>query len=62
MPPTFDLILKGGHVATPGGIAIGDVAISHGKIAAVGAFDASQAGDVFDADYGALGRFEFQFV
>lgn len=49
MPPTFDLIVKGGQVATPGGIAAGDVAVSHGKIAAIGSFDASQAGEVFDA-------------
>src|SRR5262245_14423675 len=49
MPPTFDLILKGGTVATPGGMAVGDVAVSGGKIAAVGSFDAGQAGEVFDA-------------
>ncbi|RYD70297.1 MAG: hypothetical protein EOP84_26950 [Verrucomicrobiaceae bacterium] len=49
MPPTFDLILKGGSVATPGGIAITDVAISDGKIAGIGAFDGAQAGEVFEA-------------
>ncbi len=49
MPPTFDLILKGGSVATPGGIAVTDVAISGGKIAGIGSFDASQAGEVFEA-------------
>ena len=49
MPPTFDLILKGGQVATPGGIAAADVGVSHGRIAAIGSFDASQAGEVFDA-------------
>jgi len=49
MPPTFDLILKGGNVATPGGVAVADIAVSHGKIAAIGSFDASQAGEVFEA-------------
>ena len=49
MPPTFDLIIKGGSVATPGGIAVTDVAISGGKIAGIGSFDASQAGEIFEA-------------
>ena len=49
MPPTFDLIIKGGSVATPGGIAVTDVAVSAGKIAGIGAVDASQAGEVFEA-------------
>lgn len=49
MSPTFDLILKGGNVATPGGIAIADVAVTGGRIAGVGSFDASQAGEVFEA-------------
>ena len=25
--PTYDLVIKGGSVATPGGIAVGDVAV-----------------------------------
>ncbi len=49
MPTTFDLILKGGLVATPGGIAETDVGVTDGKIAAIGSFDASQAGQVFEA-------------
>lgn len=49
MPQTFDLLIKGGHVATPGGIAIGDVGVTSGKIAEIGSFDATQAGTVFDA-------------
>lgn len=49
MPPTFDLILKGGNVATPGGVVVADVAVSHGKIAAIGSFDPSQAAEVFEA-------------
>jgi dihydroorotase len=49
MPPTFDLILKGGNVATPGGVVVADVAVSHGKIAAIGSFGPSQAAEVFEA-------------
>ncbi len=49
MPQTFDLIIKGGTVATPGGIALADVAVTGGKIMEIGSFDASQAGDVFEA-------------
>ena len=36
MPPTFDLILKGGSVATPGGIAVMDVAVTGGRIVDIG--------------------------
>ena len=49
MALTFDLILKGGTVVTPGGRAVADVGVREGKIAAVGSFDASQAGEVFEA-------------
>jgi dihydroorotase len=49
MASTFDLILKGGTVVTPGGQAPADVGVRNGKIASVGSFDGSQAGEVFDA-------------
>ena len=49
MASTFDLILKGGTVVTPGGRAVADVGVREGKIAAVGSFDASQASEVFEA-------------
>lgn len=49
MPPTFDLIIKGGNVATPGGIAVMDVGVTGGRIAGIGSFDPSQAGEVFEA-------------
>lgn len=49
MAAIFDLILKGGMVATPGGIAQADVGVKDGKIAEIGSFDASQAGHVFEA-------------
>jgi len=49
MPPTYDLIIKGGTVATPGGMGVADVAVSRGRITAIGSFDARQAGAVFEA-------------
>jgi dihydroorotase len=49
MPPTFDLIIKGGTVATPGGMGVADVGVIGGRIAAIGSFDAGQAGEVFEA-------------
>src|ERR1044071_4866652 len=50
MPQTFDLLIKGGTVATPGGIAPADVGVVHGKIAAIGSFAENQAGEVFHAE------------
>jgi dihydroorotase len=49
MVQTFDLVIRGGTVATPGGLGTADVAVSQGRIAAIGSFEASQAGEVFDA-------------
>jgi dihydroorotase len=49
MAETFDLILRGGTVATPGGIGAADVAVRDGKIAAIGSFEAGQGGEVFEA-------------
>jgi dihydroorotase len=48
VPETFDLILKGGMVATPNGIARGDVAVRDGRIAAIGVI-AGDAAEVIDA-------------
>ncbi len=49
----YDLIVKGGTVATPSGIAPGDVAVAGGRIAAIrapgGAFGGAEAAEVFDA-------------
>lgn len=49
MPQTFDLILKGGTVATPGGVIPADVAVTGGRIMEIGSFEAAQAGEVFEA-------------
>ncbi len=49
MAETFDLIIKGGTVATPGGIGVTDIAVSGGRVVGIGSFEATQAGDVFEA-------------
>jgi dihydroorotase len=45
----FDLIVRGGTLATPSGIAPADLAVAQGRIAAIGALDGAQATEVFDA-------------
>jgi dihydroorotase len=50
MPATFDLIIKGGTVATPGGLGVIDIGVSQGRIAAIGSFAETQAADVFHAE------------
>lgn len=49
MSKTYDLILKGGTVVTPGGADVADVAVVGGRIVAIGSFAAEDAGEVFDA-------------
>jgi dihydroorotase len=49
MSETFDLIIRGGTLATPNGIGPGDVAIRAGKIVAIGTFPAGAAAEAFDA-------------
>ncbi|WP_421698933.1 dihydroorotase [Ancylobacter sp.] len=48
MTETFDLLLKGGTVVNQDGIAARDVGIRGGRIAGIGSFDASQAGETVD--------------
>lgn len=48
MLKTYDLILKNADVYLPGGLARVDVAIHKGKIAALGALDQAQGGQVRD--------------
>jgi dihydroorotase len=48
MSQTFDLIVRGGEVFTPSGLARGDVGVRAGRIAAIGEFS-GEAGEVFDA-------------
>ncbi|WP_237154665.1 dihydroorotase [Oryzibacter oryziterrae] len=45
---TFDLLLKNGTVVNQDGVGTRDVGIRDGRIAGIGAFHASQAGEVID--------------
>lgn len=45
---TFDLILKGGSVAAPGGLETADIGVRGGRIARIGMLEAAQAGRVVD--------------
>ncbi len=49
MSDTFDLLIHGGIVATPSGIAEADVGVRGGRIAAVGALASAKAAEVFEA-------------
>ncbi len=48
MSDSYDLILKNGMVATPWGVASCDVAVTNGRIAAIGWLGAAKAADVRD--------------
>jgi dihydroorotase len=48
MPETYELVLKGGTVFTPGGVQVLDVGVREGRIAALGSLDATAAGRVVD--------------
>ena len=49
MSQSYDLILRGGVLVTPAGIGAADVAVSAGRIAAIGDLAAVAAGEVLDA-------------
>ncbi len=49
MSETFDLLIRGGTVATPNGIAPGDVGVIGGRIAAIGSLSGAKAAEAFDA-------------
>jgi dihydroorotase len=49
MKETFDLLIRGGTVATPNGIVPADVGVIAGRIAAIGAMDGAKAAQTFDA-------------
>ena len=49
MTQSYDLVIKNGCVATPAGLVETDVAVSDGRIAALGDLDASAAKESFDA-------------
>jgi len=45
----FDLLIRGGTVATPSGIAPADVGVTGGRIAAIGALANAKAAEIFEA-------------
>jgi dihydroorotase len=49
MGMNFDLLIRGGMVATPNGIVEGDVGVIGGKIAAVGSLANAKASEVYEA-------------
>ncbi len=49
MKESFDLLIRGGVVATPNGIAPADVGVIAGRIAAIGSLSNAGAAEVFDA-------------
>src|SRR6201994_3899734 len=49
MSGTFDLLIRGGIIATPNGIAEGDIGVTAGKIAAIGSLTGAKAAGTFNA-------------
>src|ERR1700761_3468187 len=49
MKESFDLLVRGGLVATPNGIAPADVGVIGGRVAAIGSFPDAKAAEVFEA-------------
>ncbi|HUO90972.1 MAG TPA: dihydroorotase [Rhizomicrobium sp.] len=49
MSESFDLLIRGGIVATPSGIAEGDIGVRNGTVAAIGALGGRKAAEIFDA-------------
>ena len=49
MTETFDLLIRGGIVATPNGIAQADIGVINGRIAAIGSFPGAKAAEIFEA-------------
>ena len=50
MRESFDLLIRGGIVATPNGITPADVGVMGGRIAAIGSLSGAVAADVFEAN------------
>src|ERR1700743_237973 len=49
MNETFDLLIRGGTVATPNGIGPADIGVRAGRIAAIGSFADAKAAEIFEA-------------
>ncbi|HWM61824.1 MAG TPA: hypothetical protein VNN98_06715, partial [Rhizomicrobium sp.] len=48
-PKTFDLLIRGGTVATPNGIAPADIGVIAGRIAAIGSLAGAKSAEIFEA-------------
>jgi len=46
---TFDLLIRGGTVATPNGIAPADIGVIGGRIAAIGSLTGAKSAEIFEA-------------
>lgn len=49
MTKTFDFLLRGGTLVTPGGEGLGDIGVRGGRIVAIGDLTTAEAGEVYDA-------------
>jgi dihydroorotase len=49
MGDSFDLLIRGGIAATPGGIAPADIGVIAGRIAAIGSLPGAKAAEIFEA-------------
>jgi dihydroorotase len=49
MSQTYDLLIRGGIVATPNGTAAADIGVIGGRIAAIGSFPNAKAAEIFEA-------------
>jgi dihydroorotase len=49
MAETFDLLIRGGIAATPGGVAQADIGVRGGRIASIGSLAGARAGEIFEA-------------
>lgn len=49
MSETYDLLIRGGTVATPNGITPADVGVISGRIAAIGSLAGAKAAEIFEA-------------
>jgi dihydroorotase len=50
MTETFDLLIRNGTVAMPGGIVPADIGVIAGRIAAIGHFPEAKAAEIFEAE------------
>ena len=54
MSQTFDLLIRNGTVATPGGIVPADVGVIAGRIAAIGSLAGAKAAEIFEEQWSEL--------